>query len=226
TARLGSQITVLTLKKEYQQLKRCLRLSIGFQLDEKDDKVIKHFIEHLSGASTAARPKSVAHAPDAENIRYYMWNCHERVYKHPRCMIQLSFWLHIAAIWGLRTGETTESSSHRGSNESIHYGDITLSLVPWNGNLRYQLKIALRNRKFNRGHEGKVKIITLREHENPAERSKCPIRWFLSLALADEVFADGLELKDFERRWVHSSAGSRVFQIKECKKNTPIFRKL
>lgn len=102
------------------------------------------------------RPKSVAYAVDADEIQYYLWNCCERVFLHPRMIVQFSFWLHLISVWGLRTGEVTESSSHRGSNEGVHYGDITFSLVAHACQLRYQIKIALRNRKFSRGNESKV----------------------------------------------------------------------
>jgi hypothetical protein len=43
-------------------------------------------------------------------------------------MVQFSFWLNIVTAWGLQTGEITKSSSHRGSDKGIHYGDVTLSL--------------------------------------------------------------------------------------------------
>jgi hypothetical protein len=116
------------------------------------------FIRNLSekGASTATRHKSLAYGLDTDEIQFYVWNCSERVYLHPRTMVQFSFWLDIVTAWGLRTGEITESSSHRGSNEGVHYGDVTLSLALWQGVMRYQIKIALRNRKFCRNDKGKV----------------------------------------------------------------------
>lgn len=110
----------------------------------------------LAGASTAVRQKSIAYALDSDEIQFYLWNCSERAYAHPRTMVQFSFWLDIVTVWGLRTGEVVESSTHRGSNEGIHYGDVSLSLAPWQGLLRYEVKIALRNRKFCRDNDGKV----------------------------------------------------------------------
>ncbi|KAF2744367.1 hypothetical protein M011DRAFT_171689 [Sporormia fimetaria CBS 119925] len=160
TARLGTRITVSTLQKEFQQLRRCLRLANDFSYPNRDVQVVKKYINNLAkteGACTATRHKSVAYALDADEIQFYLWNCSERVYAHPRTMVQLSFLLHIISVWGLRTGEMTESSTHRGSNEGIHYGDVCLSLARCqDGVLRYQITIALRNRKFCRGNEGKV----------------------------------------------------------------------
>jgi hypothetical protein len=108
------------------------------------------------GASTAQRQKSVAYGLDSDEIQFYVWNCSERVYTHPRAMVQFSFWLDVITTWGIRPGEIVESSSHRGTNEGIHYGDVTLSLTLWQTMPRYQLVMALRNRKFCRNNEGKV----------------------------------------------------------------------
>jgi hypothetical protein len=71
-------------------------------------------------------------------------------------MVQFSFWLQVTCIWGLRTGEFLESSTHRGSNEGVHYGDITFSLVRKRNELTYEVKIQLRNRKFNRNDASKM----------------------------------------------------------------------
>lgn len=71
-------------------------------------------------------------------------------------MVQFSFWLHVISTWGLRTGEFAESSTHRGSNEGVHYGDVNFSLIRTNEGLVYEVKIKLRNRKFARDDEGKM----------------------------------------------------------------------
>lgn len=102
------------------------------------------------------RPRYIAYGLDSDEIQYYVWNYSERVYLHPRTMVQFSLWLAIVTAWGVRPGELVESSSHRGSNEGIHYGDITFSLAIWESILRYEMAIALRNRKFCRNDEGKV----------------------------------------------------------------------
>jgi hypothetical protein len=74
-------------------------------------------------------------------------------------LVQFSFWLHVTCIWGLRTGEMTESSTHRGSNEGVHYGDVTFSLVRRGDELAYEIKIELRNRKFNRDNASKMSVL-------------------------------------------------------------------
>jgi hypothetical protein len=32
---------------------------------------------------------------------------------------------------GLRPGEIVESDAHQGSDEGLHYGDMTMLLIPW-----------------------------------------------------------------------------------------------
>ncbi|KAF2744175.1 hypothetical protein M011DRAFT_450125 [Sporormia fimetaria CBS 119925] len=229
-ARLGTTITVNTLHKEFQQIRRCLRLARDFSWSNKVVQAVKKYIDNLAkteGACTATREKTLAYALDADEIQFYLWNCSEYVYAHPRAMVQFSFLLHIISVWGLRTGEITESTSHQGSNEGIKYGDVSLSLARCDkGALQYQITIALRNRKFCRGNEGKVKKITLREHMDPTQRYRCPIRKFLALALADDVFVNQRLPEDFDNRWIRPTASSRVFEIKEEKRNLPLCRKI
>ncbi|KAF2866590.1 hypothetical protein BDV95DRAFT_203713 [Massariosphaeria phaeospora] len=141
-------------------------------------------------------------------------------------MVQFSFWLDIVTAWGLRTGEITESFSYRGSNEGVHYGDVTLSLALWQGVMRYQIKIALRNRKFCRNDEGKVKNITLTEQIELMKLYRCLVWKFLALALADNVFDEQKAPEDFEDRRIRATATSRTFQIGDDKKKLLIFRKL
>lgn len=97
---------------------------------------------------------------------FYLWNCSEKQYLNPRAMVQFSFYLDIIAYWGLRPGEVVESSSHRGSNEGIHYGDIMFSLVPKKGKLVYQIHLMLRNRKFARDDKSKMYVC--------AKHCRCP----------------------------------------------------
>lgn len=70
------------------------------------------------------------------------------------------------------------------------------------------------------------KVVTLNEHMDPKERFKCPVRKFLALALADDVFANQISPESLNNRWVLPTAGSRIFEIREDKKNLPIFRKM
>ena len=70
------------------------------------------------------------------------------------------------------------------------------------------------------------KTVTLNEHMDPKERFKCPVRKFLALALADDVFAHHVSAESLDNRWVPSTAGSRMFAIREDKKSLPIFCKM
>jgi hypothetical protein len=70
------------------------------------------------------------------------------------------------------------------------------------------------------------KAITLTEQIEPTKRYRCPVRKFLALALADDVFVQQKEPKDFENRWIQTTATLRAFEISDDKKRLPIFRKL
>jgi hypothetical protein len=54
----------------------------------------------------------------------------------------------------------------------------------------------------------------------------CPVRWFLGLAVADDVFETHTCLADFDDRWIQQGTNSRRIRIKEDKKDIPILRKL
>lgn len=177
-ARLDKLVTIQTLVKEFQQILRTIQRNTGLTWVPKDqismkkvcsheagnlfdvNQRLKQFIKNLkfAGASTASRPRAVAYLEQANEILFYLWNCSEKEYQHPRMMVQFSFYLDVIANWGLRPGEIVESSSHRGSNEGIHYGDITLSLVRRDEKLVYQVKIMLRNRKFARDDKSKMYV--------------------------------------------------------------------
>lgn len=70
------------------------------------------------------------------------------------------------------------------------------------------------------------KYATLNEHTDPQERYKCPVRKFLALALADDVFIDEVTPESLDNRWVLPTAGSRIFAIKTEKKNLPVVRRM
>lgn len=120
--------------------------------------------------STKTRTKEVALWADSEEIVTFLWCCDEYVYIHPRIPIQLTWYTIVCSIWGLRPGEISESSAHRGSNEGLLYKDIRLFLCPHkqSGKLRYQLHIQLRNRKFQRNDEGKLYVASIYLHQDEA----------------------------------------------------------
>ncbi|KAF2680670.1 hypothetical protein K458DRAFT_256458, partial [Lentithecium fluviatile CBS 122367] len=148
--------------KEWQQIKRIVNVGSDHRYRTKDDLAIKRYIKDLGtteGASTKKRSKPVAFYKDAEDTLSYLWRCDEYQYQHPRIRIQITWSILLEAFYGLRPGEMIESSTHRGSNEGIHYGDITLALTRHEGALRYQIEIRLRNRKFKRGLEGEERFL-------------------------------------------------------------------
>jgi hypothetical protein len=66
----------------------------------------------------------------------------------------------------------------------------------------------------------------LTEQIEPTKRYWCPVRKFLALALADDVFVQQKAPEEFEDRWIGTTATSRTFEISDDKKRLPIFRKL
>ncbi|KAF2866589.1 hypothetical protein BDV95DRAFT_611650 [Massariosphaeria phaeospora] len=70
TPRLDAKLTVKTLLKEFEQLRRVLRLALDESMANKDVQVVKKFIRQLSakGASTKSRHKSLAYGLDTDEI--------------------------------------------------------------------------------------------------------------------------------------------------------------
>lgn len=102
------------------------------------------------------KTQNYTYALDADELQFHLWNVTERVYASPRMMVQFSLWLDVTALWGLRTGEFVESSTHRAFNEGAHYGDVNSRLVRRPKGLVYEVKIRLRNHKFARDDKSKV----------------------------------------------------------------------
>jgi type VI protein secretion system component VasF len=74
TPKLGKKITIATLLKEFEQLRRAVRLALDKSYQPREVVDIKQFIRQLKekGASTAKRHKSIAYALDADNIQFYI----------------------------------------------------------------------------------------------------------------------------------------------------------
>ncbi|PVH90190.1 hypothetical protein DM02DRAFT_578226, partial [Periconia macrospinosa] len=151
-ARITEKISIHSLQKEFQQFRRTVNLANNHSYTTKEVLEIKQYIKdlHKQGASVKKRQKSIAFFADTEAIISYSWRCDEHVHNHPRMMIQETWNILLCSYWGLRPGDTVESSTYRGSNEGLTYGDATLSLFRNHGQLLYELKLTLRNRKHKR----------------------------------------------------------------------------
>lgn len=66
----------------------------------------------------------------------------------------------------------------------------------------------------------------LYEELDPERYFVCPYRWFMSLALPDEVFVEYNDPAEFDKRWIRTGTNSRQYHIKEDKMELPILRKL
>jgi hypothetical protein len=102
---------------------------------------------------TTTKAKPVALFGAVEHILQFLWCLDEREYLHPRIRSQLAWIIIIMAHAGLRPGEIIESAMWRQSNEGIHYRDVDLHLARFDGILKFQMNIRLRNRKGRRGQE-------------------------------------------------------------------------
>lgn len=134
----------------------------------------------------------------------------------------------------MRSGSIVESSAYRGSNEALWYKDFELiGLRAPGGGLELVLKVRFRYEKGKRQGEKKdgeneddetsqYKWVTF--HEDRLHRGRCPVAHFLGLAYADNAFADSENPSDLRYLYVPSHKNSISFEIKEAKKNIPIFR--
>ncbi|KAF2727583.1 hypothetical protein EJ04DRAFT_408015, partial [Polyplosphaeria fusca] len=225
--RLDSKMNVSTLRKEFNQLERALKYEERHQYSPKERDDIYYYISKLpglEGASTRKRPKPVGLFADIADIIYFLMCCDEYVWVHPREMIQTIWILELMGYWGLRPGEITESCNHRGSNEGISYEDCSLYLVRSEGTLTYQLKILLKYRKFKRNDEGLADTIVLHEETKPEHAFACPVRMFISMALADDAFEGPKSFSDFAHRSLPLTASSKLYRIRADKCKTPVIR--
>lgn len=72
--------------------------------------------------------------------------------RQERHRLQIACFLNIFLLSGSRPGSIIVSTSHRGSNTTILYGDCYLALTPYtDGRMCFQLKIKLRHMKSKRG---------------------------------------------------------------------------
>lgn len=94
-----------------------------------------------------------------ENILTFLWKYDEFTYDQSRQRVQLALAILITTYMGLRPGEQTESNAHVGSNEGLHWGDVTMFLIPGEQGKRIWLaQIRVRNRKGNRQREDKAYV--------------------------------------------------------------------
>ena len=134
----------------------------------------------------------------------------------------------------MRSGSIVESSAYRGSNQALWYKDFELiGLRAPGGGLELVLKVRFCYEKGKRQGEKKdgekeddetsqYKWVTF--HEDRLHRGRCPVAHFLGLAYADNAFADSENPSDLRYLYVPSHKNSISFEIKEAKKNIPIFR--
>lgn len=122
-------------------------------------KHITHGIAKREGLVSVSRKKSLADRTVVENILNFLWKYDEFKYDQSRQRVQLALAILITTYMGLRPGEQTESNAHQGSNEGLHWGDITLFVIPDEHGKRIWLaQIRVRNRKGNRQREDKTYV--------------------------------------------------------------------
>lgn len=91
-----------------------------------------------------------------EALLFFIWNCDDFVYRHPRSATQISFLLLLLGYLGIRPGEAIESTAHLSTNEGLTYGDTELRLVLFRGVHRLQLIIRLGLRKNHRENDAET----------------------------------------------------------------------
>ena len=66
------------------------------------------------------------------------------------------------------------------------------------------------------------KAVKLEEELDSRVRFRCPVRKFLALALANDVFVDNITPESLNNCWIAPTANSRVLAIKAEMNNIPI----
>lgn len=103
------------------------------------------------------KSKDLADRPVVENVLRFLWEFDEHRYDQSRIRVQLAFGILLILYMGLRPGEFTESRAHKNSNEGLHWGDVTIMLIPGPDGTRIWLaQLRIRNRKGQRNREDKT----------------------------------------------------------------------
>jgi hypothetical protein len=109
------------------------------------------------GLSSLTKQKDLADRPVVENIMRFLWEFDEHRYDQSRVRVQLAFGILLILYMGLRPGEFTESRAHKGSNEGLHWVDVTAMLIPGHQGKRIWLaQLRIRNRKGQRNRQDKT----------------------------------------------------------------------
>ncbi|KAI9795042.1 MAG: hypothetical protein M1816_000064 [Peltula sp. TS41687] len=87
---------------------------------------------------------------------------------------------------GSRPEALVEPRYHAGLNNGLLYRDVEVTVMRTDSGLRFNLIIKFRNRKNRRQNEKEADKFVL--HETLLDRSTCPVSYFLTIAIADDVF--------------------------------------
>lgn len=117
-------------------------------------KFISTTVKPQEGLSTKARAKVIADRPVVMDIIRFLWTRDEYNYHHPRMRVQIALAILLMHYTGLRPGEYVESSSHRGTNEGLHWKDVNFRMIPDSrGMPLFVAQLQIRNRKGRRDRE-------------------------------------------------------------------------
>jgi hypothetical protein len=153
--KLAERLTVNTLRKQWRDLKRAIRIKAKAEYSLAEDLGIKRWIRGYCveklGASTKVMPKPLISVVVTDDIIHFLWAYDFYRFRHERYRAQLWFLLNLFTYKGVRPGEVVESNCWFGSNEGLHYQDIEILRIRIGKALIYTMRIALRYRKGHRG---------------------------------------------------------------------------
>ncbi|KAM0719003.1 hypothetical protein Q7P37_004908 [Cladosporium fusiforme] len=225
----NGKITVNSLESYWRGLKLLIYRQTGLKYTSEErvqmKKHIAHSLSREEGLSSLTKCKDLADRPVVENILRFLWEFDEHRYDQSRVRVQLAFGILLILYMGLRPGEFTESRAHKNSNEGLHWGDVTIMLIPGPDGTRIWLaQLRIRNRKGQRNREDKTPVENIRE--DPYDKHLCPISLLFALAIADQALVGIHTAKDLNNIRFKRSKPTTILRIKENMKNVPILRTL
>ncbi|KAM0714188.1 hypothetical protein Q7P37_009975 [Cladosporium fusiforme] len=212
----NGKITVNSLKSYWRGLKLLIYRQTGlkytFEERVKMKKHIAHSLSREEGLSSLTKCKDLADRPVVENILRFLWEFDEHRYDQSRVRVQLG---------------SPSPRAHKNSNEGLHWGDVTIMLIPGPDGTRIWLaQLRIRNRKVSAIEKTRRGVLQGFESLLAAEKATGRLKIFgedpydKHLVLYPSLFA--LAIADQALR----SKPTTILRIKENMKNVPILRTL
>ncbi|KAF8545290.1 hypothetical protein BDD12DRAFT_905659 [Trichophaea hybrida] len=195
--RLEQKVTLASAKAHWRGLKAAWDRYSPNKRPEGTDIEINNYLDQLKKTGhlcDEGRRQDVFMANDLDNILRFVWTLDDHQYRNERIRIQLSLLMMILAGTTQRPGAVVESIYHSQTGQALRYKDLELRLVqnPETKEREFFLLVQFDYMKNRR--DKKQDFVSVALHES--ESGMCPIALFLSLAIQDDAFDNGLGAED------------------------------